>query len=75
MAIILGLTRTLIAEVRMVGGWWREAGGALGMQCFVHSPARRSKQEKETTDKLRRSVDFTQPSFYPDYIRSVLCGV
>ena len=52
------------------------AGGALEMQCFVHSPARRSKQEKETTDnKLRRSVDIIQPSFYPDYIRRVLCGV
>ena len=74
MAIILGLTRTLIAEVRMDGGWV-VAGGALEMQCFVHSPARRSKQEKETTDKLRRSVDFIQPSFFPDYIRSVLCVV
>ena len=59
----------------MVGGWV-VAGGALEMQCFVHSPARRSKQEKETTDnKLRRSVDIIQPSFYPDYIRRVLCGV
>ena len=57
MAIILGLTRTLIAEVRRDGGWV-VAGDALEMQCFVHTPAHRSKQEKETTDKLMRSVDF-----------------
>ena len=74
MVIILSLTRTLIAEVRRDGGWW-VAGGALEMKCFVHSPARRSKQKKETTDKSMRGSDFIQPSFYPDYIRCAVCRV
>ena len=53
MAIILGLTRTLIAEVRMdggmVGGWWRE----VHWKCNVLSTVQlveASKKKKQLTN-------------------------
>ena len=49
MAIILGLTRTLIAEVRMDGGWWR----VVHWKCNVLSTLQlveASKKKKQQTN-------------------------